>query len=1647
MGRLIFIAAPDDMTDWRDLAVDYIEELRERGELADIEVLSARGFDNAALNHAETYQEAILSPVRRGAALTIVLLGESVGLPLNDTFRFREDIAGKFRVAGIDWMKVLGVKQPELQVENVPLTGTLFEYFDTVLADGDRVEAEQCRIFFRGTRGSRSEPDFGNGKLLKEITARPNRLELLARYMEQIGWLKRFYGNWAGAPQRPLVFCKDDKAFLEALKSALEATFVADSAVIASPRRRRVDPRTITLPSLGPFDEARSNLFFGRQTQARDLFRQAVNGFTEGNRLTALLGPSGSGKSSLLRASLMPQMRTWSRRRQGWRSAFLSLSEKPSAQSPLLFLVEALAADTALPEIGPAPVLAQRLSGLSPAATGVRILEILRTTPATASRLLLVIDQFERALEGSIGRWSEEDAAAWSAFISVVSTLAGAPTSARPTHETGPQPAGSPVSYSVSVVVGLSDGEALVRAGLRVHSVVELPWLLDPTDVQHIVVDVFNALGLSIDPGITAAFRVEAERPDLQGPILPLLSVAIFSLHENWKARQRRGLLDGRDLTGGADTSASAYDVTLADFERCGCIRQALSWLGEAALRDAGGRYTDVADEAIEESHAPVHPGLSSAGALNFAFAALFRQLVDIVDDDQTLDRLRPVRLYAVEPALHPLVDALVKRRLLTKRTGDEVWLVHSSVLRDWPRAARWRQQEGVAGDIERRIRFDLARWRRDQADGYADADRRLWTNAREIEDAFALLALRGLGSDPTLADFVIAGSLRAAEHDDVLAGMALVIAAFFGRLDWAKALLHACPNAEAACNWISPDGDASALHNAAVRGDVDFVTLLLQHGAKPDLVAGGQTALHSAAAAGHAALCTLLLSKDMDRDRPDAGGRPALHLAAQNGELETCVVLLDAGANPRSTDRRGATALHRAVMIGNEDLCRVLVAPDSAAKAADVDGNTPLHIAAARGHAAICRLLLNHGADKEGRNRVGATPLDLAAATVHIDIVSDLLDDDASARTVDLTPLILGGAGEALIARLLGKHASANGSSRGVPPLIAAVLAGKTDLFWMLLSKGAQPSFTAPGHVTLAHALAERNDWTLLEALLARGVPIQLDEPRDDGRTPLDICRMVGADETIRVLFDEGVPDRELRPPNQIAVLSPAGAIAASPEGPDENQDDIPPQWIYVWFNIRGVMIVKCAGRFKEVPIEIAYDAKQRAICLDFENYVRREYYLIDENIMLRNFLLMPRERVLLQQEDASGNGALLERCFHVLQTDAEFLDYEALIQQRSKGFLLHGDEVPGMRLIAGASPDEDKRPRISMSLLAPVPPAPPAAGRPTNLASAVEANDLNLAREFVRLSTPDAIGRGSTTPVHVAATKGYLAMVDLLLSEEVALPFDVADGADQRPIDLAAAYGHQAVVDRLLQAGAAPPRIWRCPRVSDEANFLTFSAIDRSDPWLLTMLEGCGAQLIVPFETMQLRAAPLAFSDDTFILAIEDTARSGRREQFAIYQPNEDFVLLNWTNDPIYHFMSRHQCLLTNENVLEYARFFFHFVRGFLGRFLIKQVPEQIAWKPEATVQEIPDISEMVHPMVVGETGPDQFTLDASVIFRDALFSTRIGVARRFFESPPDDSTDVEDVSQAQVRRPRDLWLFDEHLHQENLPVEVDGPPGVFG
>lgn len=131
---------------------------------------------------------------------------------------------------------------------------------------------------------------------------------------------------------------------------------------------------------LRAFDEADSDVFFGREALVNQLLDRMKDG-----RFLAVVGPSGSGKSSLVKAGLIPQLRKGGLLKSDkWFIANLI----PSA-NPLEELTTALLSVALRPLPNLYELLLESEQGLSAAAN--QILE------GTEGDLLLVIDQFEEA--------------------------------------------------------------------------------------------------------------------------------------------------------------------------------------------------------------------------------------------------------------------------------------------------------------------------------------------------------------------------------------------------------------------------------------------------------------------------------------------------------------------------------------------------------------------------------------------------------------------------------------------------------------------------------------------------------------------------------------------------------------------------------------------------------------------------------------------------------------------------------------------------------------------------------------------------------------------------------------------------------------------------------------------------------------------------------------------------------------------------------------------------------------------------------------------------------------------------------------------------------------------------------------------------
>src|SRR5262249_31265217 len=132
---------------------------------------------------------------------------------------------------------------------------------------------------------------------------------------------------------------------------------------------------------LRPFDTADSRWFFGRDRETAVLTRKLRRA-----RFTAVVGPSGSGKSSIVRAGAVPLLK-----QDGW----VEIIAKPGS-APIDRLARALAATT-VSDSGESVALAEarrfRFASIL-RASAYGLADIVDAIRPEASRLLLVVDQF-----------------------------------------------------------------------------------------------------------------------------------------------------------------------------------------------------------------------------------------------------------------------------------------------------------------------------------------------------------------------------------------------------------------------------------------------------------------------------------------------------------------------------------------------------------------------------------------------------------------------------------------------------------------------------------------------------------------------------------------------------------------------------------------------------------------------------------------------------------------------------------------------------------------------------------------------------------------------------------------------------------------------------------------------------------------------------------------------------------------------------------------------------------------------------------------------------------------------------------------------------------------------------------------------------
>ncbi|WP_037681992.1 trypsin-like peptidase domain-containing protein [Streptomyces griseus] len=289
------------------------------------------------------------------------------------------------------------------------------------------------------------------------------------------------------------------------------------------------------------FEETDAHLFLGRERETETLLSAVRE-----RPLTLLTGQSGTGKSSLLRAGLLPRLRDT--------DAVVVVRTPREADDPAEFLGEALLALWEATESGADAAAHRATVREALAGDGLALAQLReRLRAATKDRLgVLVLDQFEEY--AAAAPLAARRVVTWLRDLTAVGT--------KPVPGRGPRAVLSARHATLDVLA------AALPAAERPHALVHLDPLTDEALARVIAEPLRPIPGAGLDPGLADLLLRDARTAqDTRGETnsLPLLE---FTLAELWRRR-------------------SGGRLTLAAYQELGSLSGALAQHAERTLREA----------------------------------------------------------------------------------------------------------------------------------------------------------------------------------------------------------------------------------------------------------------------------------------------------------------------------------------------------------------------------------------------------------------------------------------------------------------------------------------------------------------------------------------------------------------------------------------------------------------------------------------------------------------------------------------------------------------------------------------------------------------------------------------------------------------------------------------------------------------------------------------------------------------------------------------------------------------------------------------------------------------------------------------------------------------------------------------------------
>ena len=404
-------------------------------------------------------------------------------------------------------------------------------------------------------------------------------------------------------------------------------------------------------PGLRPFETDEYRLFFGREGQADELISRLSRA-----RFLAVVGTSGSGKSSLIRAGLMPALRGGMMKGagSGWRIAVM----RPGG-NPIGNLAAELAKKDVLSEagMGLSPEESEAIIEATLRSGSLGILNVAREARlGEHEKLLVVVDQFEELFRFRATHSVDEA----SAFVKLLLEAA------------------QQRELSIYIVLTMrSDflGDCAQFQGLP-EAINDGQYLIPRMTRDERRFAVTGPVGVTrgkiSEPLINRLLNDVGDNPDQ----LPILQHALMRTWEHWQANRRDG-----------------EPIGLEHYEAIGTMTDALS-------RHADEAFNELPDDRSRKIAEVLFKALSERGADN-------REI------------RRPTRLSTICEITGASVAEVIAvidvfrrggRSFLMPPAGTELHadsvidISHESLIRNWQRLKDWVNEEGQSVRVYRRV-------------------------------------------------------------------------------------------------------------------------------------------------------------------------------------------------------------------------------------------------------------------------------------------------------------------------------------------------------------------------------------------------------------------------------------------------------------------------------------------------------------------------------------------------------------------------------------------------------------------------------------------------------------------------------------------------------------------------------------------------------------------------------------------------------------------------------------------------------------------------------------------------------------------------------------------------------------------------------